>query len=80
MAVNELSLLEPPEPLREEYEDWLALKSDSLSATRDLQVAGATDDEELVAGALRAREEAETEADALATELGLDECASAESY
>lgn len=80
VAVNELSLLEPPEPLREEYEDWLALKSDSLSATRDLQVAGATDDEELVAGALRALEEAETEADALATELGLDECASAESY
>ena len=79
MAVNELSLLEPPEPLREEYEDWLALKSDSLSATRDLQVAGAADDEELVAGALRAME-AETEADALATELGLDECASAESY
>ncbi|HET9242961.1 MAG TPA: hypothetical protein VFN99_05920, partial [Gaiella sp.] len=31
VAVNELSLLEPPEPLREEYEDWLALKSDSLS-------------------------------------------------
>lgn len=78
VAVNELRALEPPEGFGQ-YEQWLELKSGSLTATRDLQVAGAANDEELVAEALRTLEESETEADALATELGLADCASGES-
>lgn len=78
VAVNELRALEPPEGLGG-YDDWVELKGNSLEATRDLQVAGAADDEELVAEALRRLEDSEAEADALATELGLADCASAES-
>ena len=78
-AVNELRLLEPPDDLGERYDEWLELKGRSLAATRDLQVAGAAHDEELISEALNTIEEAEAEADPLAEELGLSDCAASES-
>lgn len=75
-GVNQLDALEPPDDLGERYDEWLALKQESLSATRDLQEAGAAVDEERIAGALRRIEESERQADEIADELGLAECAS----
>jgi hypothetical protein len=78
-AVNELRALAPPDDLGERYDEWLELKARTLAATRDLQEAGAAHDEELISEALATIEEAEREADPLAEELGLSDCAAAES-
>jgi hypothetical protein len=74
-GVNDLDALEAPGDLSEDYDEWLAIKRESLEATRDLQEAGAAENEELVAGALGRLEESEGRADELAAELELDECA-----
>lgn len=74
-GVNELDALEPPGDLSERYDGWLALKRESLSATRDLQDAGAAANQELVSEALDRIEQSEGRADEIAAELGLDECA-----
>ena len=74
-GVNELDALEPPGDLGERYDEWLELKRESLSATRDLQEAGAAANQELVSEALDRIEQSEGRADELAAELGLDECA-----
>lgn len=76
-GVNELAALEPPGDLGERYDEWLELKRESLSATRDLQEAGAAANQELVSEALARIEQSEGRADELAEELELDECASA---
>lgn len=76
-GVNELDALEPPGDLGERYDEWLELKRESLSATRDLQEAGAAANQELVSEALDRIEQSEGRADELAEELELDECASA---
>jgi hypothetical protein len=74
-GVNELDALEPPGDLGESYDEWLELKRESLDATRDLQEAGAAANQQLITEALNRIEESEGRADELATELGLDECA-----
>jgi hypothetical protein len=74
-GVNELDALEPPGDLGDSYDEWLALKRRSLEATRDLQEAGAAANQELISEALDSLEESEREADEIAAELGLDECA-----
>ncbi|MGH3022327.1 MAG: hypothetical protein ACRDNI_01605 [Gaiellaceae bacterium] len=74
-GVNELDALEPPGDLGERYDEWLAHKRETLSATRDLQEAGALLDQERVDSALRRIEQSEGQADELAAELELDECA-----
>jgi len=75
-GVNKLDALEPPGDLSERYDEWLALKRESLSATRDLQDAGAAANQELISEALDRIEQSESRADEIAAELGLDECAS----
>jgi hypothetical protein len=74
-GVNELDAIEPPGDLGESYDEWLELKRESLAATRDLQEAGAAANQELISEALDRIEENEGRADELASELGLDECA-----
>jgi hypothetical protein len=74
-GVNELDALEPPGDLSDSYDEWLALKRESLSATRDLQDAGAAANQELISEALDRIEQSEGRADEIAAELGLDECA-----
>jgi hypothetical protein len=74
-GVNELDALEPPGDLGERYDEWVALKRESLTATRDLQEAGAAADQELISEALDRLEQSESEADEIAEELGLAECA-----
>ena len=74
-GVNELDALQPPGDLGERYDEWLALKRESLSATRDLQEAGAAANQELISEALDRIEQNEGRADEIAAELGLDECA-----
>ena len=74
-GVNELDALVPPDDLGERYDEWLALKRETLSATRDLQDAGGLLDQEGVDSALNRIEESEGRADELAAELELDDCA-----
>ena len=74
-GVNELDALEPPGDLGERYDEWVALKRESLTATRDLQEAGAAANRELISEALDRLEQSESEADEIAEELGLVECA-----
>ena len=74
-GVNKLDALEPPGDLSERYDEWLALKRESLSATRDLQDAGPAANQELISEALDRIEQSEGRADEIAAELGLDECA-----
>ena len=74
-GVNELDALEPPGDLGDGYDEWVELKRRSLEATRDLQEAGAAANRELISQALDSLEETERRADEIATELGLDECA-----
>jgi len=73
-GVNELDALEPPGDLGERYDEWVALKRESLAATRDLQEAGAAANQELISEALGRLEQSEDEADEIADELGLAEC------
>lgn len=77
-GVNELRLLEPPEELAAEYEEWLVLKERSLGATRDLQRGGTMHADALIEESLATIEETEAEADALAEDLGLADCASSD--
>lgn len=77
-GVNELRLLEPPEELADDYEVWLELKERSLGATRDLQRGGTMHSEALIEESLATIEETEAEADALAEDLGLSDCASSD--
>jgi hypothetical protein len=78
-GVNELDALEPPDDLGDRYDEWLALKRESLSATRDLQEAGAAANQELISEALDSIEQNEASADEIAAELGLDECSTSSS-
>lgn len=78
-GVNELDGLDPPGDLGERYDEWIALKRESLEATRDLQDAGAADDQALVDEALARIGETERRADEIAADLGLDDCATSAS-
>lgn len=77
-AVNELRGLEPPSDLGADYGEWVALKEEVLTQTRALQEAGAAHDVEAVAVALSTAQQKEAEADELAQELGLTDCATSE--
>jgi hypothetical protein len=77
-AVGELRGLEPPGDLADDYGEWIALKEEVLAQTRTLQEAGAAHDDAGVAEALAAAQQAEAEADELARELGLADCATSE--
>lgn len=74
-GVNELDRLEPPGDLGERYDEWIALKRESLAATRELQDAGSADDQARVDEALARIGETEGRADEIAADLGLDDCA-----
>lgn len=74
-GVDELDDLQPPEELEDEYDRWIAMNRDSVAAIDDLREAAADGDEARVQQVVREAEEKESEADDLAKEIGLDECA-----
>jgi hypothetical protein len=73
-SANELRLLEPPPGVNDEYAEWLTLRSELAAAMREVQSAGGLHDEAGVAAGLEQIETTIEEADALAEELGFDEC------
>jgi hypothetical protein len=74
-GVDELEQLEPPEELEDDYDRWIELNRDSLEAIDDLKQAAADGDEARVQQVVQDANAQEKEADALARQIGLDECA-----
>ena len=73
-SVNELRLLEPPEGMADEYDEWLGLRAEMTSAMREVQTAGTVYDEQAIDAGLQRIDAAIAEADPLAEELGFAEC------
>jgi hypothetical protein len=73
-SVNELRLVEPPEDLSGRYGEWLDLRAELLTTARDLQTAGGLHDDAAVDASLRQVDETMADADALAEELGFEDC------
>ncbi|MGH3012439.1 MAG: hypothetical protein ACRDLZ_09700 [Gaiellaceae bacterium] len=73
-SVNELRLLEPPEGIAGEYDEWLGLRAEMASAMREVQTAGTVYDEQTIDAGLQRVDTAVAEADPLAEELGFAEC------
>ena len=73
-SVNELRLLEPPEGMADEFDEWLGLRSEMMTAMREVQTAGTLYDEPAIDGGLQRIDAAIAEADPLAEELGFTEC------
>jgi hypothetical protein len=74
-GVDELDQLQPPEELEEEYERWIEVNHDSVEAIDELRDAAASGDEKRVQQVAKDAARKEREADALARQIGLDECA-----
>jgi hypothetical protein len=73
-SVNELRLLEPPEGIADEFDEWLGLRAEMTTAMRDVQTAGTLHDEPAIQAGLKRVDAALAEADPLAEKLGLAEC------
>ena len=73
-SVNELRQLEPPEDMADEYDRWLELRTEMLTAMREVQTAGTVYDEPAIDAGLQRIDSAIAEADPLAEELGFAEC------
>jgi hypothetical protein len=74
-GIDELRALEPPEELEGEYDEWIAMNEDALQVIDDLSEAAAAGDEARVQEVIEDAERREQEADNLAREIGLEECA-----
>ena len=73
-SVNELRLLDSPEGMTDEFDEWLGLRSEMTTAMRDVQTAGTLNDEPAIQAGLKRVDAALAEADPLAEELGFAEC------
>jgi hypothetical protein len=74
-SVNELRLLEPPDDLADGYSEWVGLRAELLTEMRGVQDAGNLHDEAGVEAGLVSITELQGQADELAEELGLTDCA-----
>ena len=70
--------LEPPEDLEDGFDDWLDLSDQSAANARQISAAAAAGDRERIVELAALAEQNEADADALAEELGLEECLVAE--
>jgi hypothetical protein len=66
--------LEPPEDLAARFEEWLALNDEAAENAREISAAAEDGDQERIVDLAELAGQNEAEADALAEELGLDEC------
>lgn len=75
-GLDALRRLDPPEELEERVDEWLARNAENVRAIGELRAAAEAGDtarvQELASDAI----DNEAEADRLASELGLDDCAS----
>jgi hypothetical protein len=74
-GVGKLEQLQPPEELEDDYDRWIELNHDSVAVIDDLKDAAASGDEAQVRQVVQEAQAKENEADALAGEIGFDECA-----
>jgi signal transduction protein with GAF and PtsI domain len=74
-GVDELARLQPPEDLEDEYDRWIGLNRESVDTIDELKEAAAAGDGARVQQVVQDADEKEREADALARQIGLDECA-----
>lgn len=74
-GVEELGDLEPPKELEADYDRWIALNRDSVKSIDDLKEAAAAGDEAGVQNILQKTNAREQEADEVARNIGLDQCA-----
>lgn len=74
-GVDKLDELQPPEDLEDEYDRWIELNRENIDVIDELRDAAAEGDQERVQQAVQGASEKEEEADRLAGEIGLDQCA-----
>jgi hypothetical protein len=75
-GIESLQALNPPEDLEDEFEEWISRNEENVAAIEDLQEAVADRDEQRIQEIVRQIDENEQEADELAAEIGLEDCAS----
>ena len=75
-GIEELRALEPPEELEEQYEEWISRNEENLDAIDELEAAVTERDEQRVQEVIQELDRNEREADELAADIGLDDCAS----
>jgi hypothetical protein len=74
-GVDKLAALEPPEDLEDDYDRWIELNRESITVIDNLKEAAASGDEARVQQVVEEAQSTENEADAIAGQIGLDECA-----
>ena len=77
-GIAELRELNPPEEMEADFDRMLDETEKTIPAARQLSEAAADQDAEAVQEAISQGQESDAETDRIATELGLDECASDE--
>ena len=75
-GIESLQALNPPVDLEDEFEEWISRNEENVAAIEDLQEAVADRDEQRIQEIVRQIDENEQEADELAAEIGLEDCAS----
>ncbi|HZB86510.1 MAG TPA: hypothetical protein VE289_08115 [Gaiellaceae bacterium] len=75
-GIERLRALNPPENLEDEFDEWLSRNEENVAAIEELQEAVADRDEQRIQEIVREIDENEQEADELATQIGLEDCAS----
>ncbi|MGH3013943.1 MAG: hypothetical protein ACRDOP_13385 [Gaiellaceae bacterium] len=76
-GTDELDALEPPEELRDEYDQWIEETRSAIDRFDELEEAAASGDEQRIQEVFQDAGEGE-EADRLAEEMGFQECGSGE--
>ncbi|MGH3058306.1 MAG: hypothetical protein ACRDPP_08700 [Gaiellaceae bacterium] len=76
-GTDELDALEPPEELRDEYDQWIEETRSAIDRFDELEEAAASGDEQRIQEVFQDAGEGE-EADRLAEEMGFQDCGSGE--
>jgi protein-tyrosine-phosphatase len=75
-GLEELRGLEPPEDLEDPYDEWISRTEENVDRLDELGEAVADRDEQRIGEVVGEIQQTEEEADELAGEIGLQECAS----
>ncbi len=74
-GIESLRGLEPPEELEDDYDEWISRNEENLDVIDELEAAVAEQDEQHIQEVVQELGQNEQEADELATEIGLEDCA-----
>jgi hypothetical protein len=75
-GLEELRGLEPPEDLEDQYDEWISRTEENVDRLDELGEAVADRDEQRIGEVVGEIQQTEEEADELAGEIGLQDCAS----